>query len=57
VAPSQLLEVKDAIRGVRLDEAERLARSALELGTAEEIETLVAQRSRRTGPVTPATSQ
>jgi phosphotransferase system enzyme I (PtsI) len=54
VAPTQLLEVKDAIRGVRLDEAERVARIALELGTAEEIEALVAQRYRRTVPLTPA---
>ena len=54
VAPSQLLEVKSAIRGVRLEEAERLARGALELGTAEEIEALVAERYERALPVTPA---
>jgi phosphotransferase system enzyme I (PtsI) len=57
VAPSQLLEVKEAIRGVRLDEAERMARAALELGTAEEIEALVAERYRRTAPTTPASGR
>jgi phosphoenolpyruvate-protein phosphotransferase len=50
VAPSQLLEVKDAIRHVQLDEAERVARRALELGTAEEIEALVAARSTAPSP-------
>ena len=54
VAPSQLLEVKNTIRSVRLDEAERLARGALELGTAEEIEALVAKRYQRASPITPA---
>jgi phosphoenolpyruvate-protein kinase (PTS system EI component) len=54
VSPSQLLQVKDAIRAVRLDEAERLARQALELGTAGEIETLVAERYQRPHPLTPA---
>ena len=44
VAPGEMLEVKKAIRGVRLDEAERLARQALALGTADEIEALVAER-------------
>jgi phosphotransferase system enzyme I (PtsI) len=54
VAPSQLLEVKEAIRGVRVDEAERVARRALELGTAEEIEALVAERYQGAAPLTPA---
>jgi phosphoenolpyruvate-protein phosphotransferase (PTS system enzyme I) len=54
VAPSQLLHVKDAIRGVRLDEAERLARRALELGTAAEVEAIVAERNQRPQPLTPA---
>jgi phosphotransferase system enzyme I (PtsI) len=41
VTPGQMLEVKDAIRRVRLDEAERRARQALELGTVAEIEALI----------------
>jgi phosphoenolpyruvate-protein kinase (PTS system EI component) len=46
VAPGQLLEVKDAIRRARLEEAEPLARRALELGTASEIEALLASGPR-----------
>jgi phosphotransferase system enzyme I (PtsI) len=42
VAPGQMLEVKNAISRARLDEAERLARRALELGTVGEIEALMA---------------
>src|SRR2546428_11827444 len=37
VAPGQMLEVKGAIRGTRLDEARRLASAALELGSAPEV--------------------
>ncbi|MCU1281279.1 MAG: phosphoenolpyruvate-protein phosphotransferase [bacterium] len=44
VAPGQMLEVKNAIRSARLDEAEGLARRALELGSVSEIEALVAGR-------------
>jgi phosphoenolpyruvate-protein kinase (PTS system EI component) len=47
VAPSQLLEVKSAIRGVRIDEAERLARRVLELDTADAIEALVEEAPAR----------
>ncbi|HEX9101033.1 MAG TPA: phosphoenolpyruvate--protein phosphotransferase, partial [Polyangia bacterium] len=43
VAPGQMLEVKSAIRGARLDEAARLAGRALELGSAGEIEALIAR--------------
>jgi phosphotransferase system enzyme I (PtsI) len=56
VAPGQLPAVKQAIRRARLDEAERLARRALELGTAEEIEALVAERDRGKAPLTPAST-
>jgi phosphotransferase system enzyme I (PtsI) len=42
VAAGQMLEVKSAIRRARVDEAERLARRALELATAAEIEALLA---------------
>jgi phosphotransferase system enzyme I (PtsI) len=44
VAPGQMLEVKQAIRRVHLDEAERLARRALELATAAEVEALLTAR-------------
>jgi phosphoenolpyruvate-protein phosphotransferase (PTS system enzyme I) len=44
VAPGEMLEVKNAIRHVRLQDAERLARSALELGTVPEIEALLNHR-------------
>src|SRR5712664_4066887 len=41
VAPGQMLEVKDAIRRTRLDEARQLASIALELGSAAEVEALL----------------
>jgi phosphotransferase system enzyme I (PtsI) len=41
VAPGEMLEVKSAIRAVRLDRARDLARRALELGTVAEIEALL----------------
>jgi phosphoenolpyruvate-protein phosphotransferase (PTS system enzyme I) len=41
VAPGQMLEVKHAIRHARVDECERLARRALELGSVGEIEALI----------------
>jgi phosphotransferase system enzyme I (PtsI) len=41
VAPGEMLEVKNAIRAVRLDRARELARQALALGTAAEIEALL----------------
>lgn len=44
VAPGEMLEVKNAIRQVRLDDARQLARQALELGTAAEIEALLKER-------------
>ena len=44
VAPGEMLEVKDAIRHVRLRDADGLARSVLELGTVPEIEALVTRR-------------
>jgi phosphoenolpyruvate-protein phosphotransferase (PTS system enzyme I) len=46
VAPGQMLEVKDAIRRTRLDEARRLASVALELGSAPEIEALLNEHQR-----------
>ena len=41
VAPGQMLEVKDAIRRTRVGEARELARIALELGSAGEVEALL----------------
>jgi phosphoenolpyruvate-protein phosphotransferase len=50
VAPGEMLEVKAAIRGTRLDEARHLAAAALELGSASEIESLLRERfARRAG--------
>ena len=46
VAPGQMLEVKDAIRRTRLDEARRLAGKALELGSAGEVEALLNEHQR-----------
>jgi phosphotransferase system enzyme I (PtsI) len=57
VAPSQLLEVKNAIRSVTIADAERLARDALVLDTSAEIEALLDERYGRSSPVTPASSQ
>jgi phosphoenolpyruvate-protein phosphotransferase (PTS system enzyme I) len=44
VAPGEMLEVKSAIRAIRLDEARDLARRALELGTVAEVESLLEER-------------
>ncbi len=44
VAPGEMLEVKNAIRRTRLDEARELARKALELGSVAEIEALLNER-------------
>src|SRR5438874_2219375 len=41
VAPRQMLEVKDAIRRTHLGEARKLARAALDLGSAAEVEALL----------------
>ncbi|HWE30311.1 MAG TPA: phosphoenolpyruvate--protein phosphotransferase [Polyangia bacterium] len=57
VAPSQLLEVKNAIRTASVDDAERLARHALELDTSEEIEALLDERYGSSSPLTPASRQ
>src|SRR2546423_3090976 len=46
VAPGQMLEVKEAIRRTDLDEARRLAGSALELGSAAEVEALLNEHGR-----------
>src|SRR2546426_3118294 len=46
VAPGQMLEVKEAIRRTRLDEARQLASIALELGSAAEVEALLNQHRR-----------
>ncbi len=46
VAPGQMLEVKDAIRRTRLDEARQLASIALELGSAAEVEALLNEHRR-----------
>ena len=48
VAPGQMLEVKSAIRRARIDDAEHCAREALELGTAHEIEALIARAQPET---------
>jgi phosphoenolpyruvate-protein phosphotransferase (PTS system enzyme I) len=47
VAPGEMLEVKNAIRSVRLADARELARAALALGTVAEVEALL--RDRREG--------
>jgi phosphotransferase system enzyme I (PtsI) len=44
VAPGQMLEVKSAIRHIRLEEAERRARRALEMATAGEVEALISAK-------------
>jgi phosphotransferase system enzyme I (PtsI) len=44
VAPGEMLEVKSAIRRVRVDEARGLAQRALELATVAEIEALLGER-------------
>ncbi|HEX7622921.1 MAG TPA: phosphoenolpyruvate--protein phosphotransferase [Anaeromyxobacteraceae bacterium] len=49
VAPGEMLEVKNAIRATRLDDAQDLARQALELGSVAEIEALLSER-RAPGP-------
>ena len=43
VAPGEMLAVKKAIRGLRLAEAQQLGRQALGLGTAAEVEALLAR--------------
>ena len=58
VAPGQMLEVKNAIRRTRLEDARQLARVALELGSASEIEALLNEQQpktdRRELPTSPA---
>jgi phosphotransferase system enzyme I (PtsI) len=46
VAPGEILAVKNRIRKTALDEARAFAELALELGSATEVETLVAERQR-----------
>jgi phosphotransferase system enzyme I (PtsI) len=48
VAPGQLLEVKRAIRATRLEHAHELAQSALELGSAAEVEALLKEHAPQT---------
>ncbi len=50
VAPGELLDVKNAIRKTSLDRAHALAQAALALGTAEEVEDLLAARRLEQGP-------
>ena len=52
MAPGQMLEVKNVIRRTRVDEAEELARRALEMGSAAEVEGLL-PRSAIEAPVVP----
>jgi phosphotransferase system enzyme I (PtsI) len=58
VAPGQMLEVKNAIRRTRLEDARQLARIALELGSAAEVEALLNEQRPRTDrlgrPTSPA---
>jgi phosphotransferase system enzyme I (PtsI) len=49
VAPGELLDVKNAIRKVRLDEARELALEALELDSAAEVEAMLRQRAAAKG--------
>ena len=44
VAPGEMLDVKASIREVNLDAARDLAQEAMELGSAAEIEALLAER-------------
>jgi phosphotransferase system enzyme I (PtsI) len=44
VAPGEMLPVKDTIRKVRIDQAQALARQALELGSVAEIAVLIEKR-------------
>jgi len=48
VAPGQMLEVKNAIRKTRLEDARQLARIALELGSASEVEALLNEQRPKT---------
>jgi len=48
VAPGQMLEVKNAIRRTRLEDARQLARIALELGSASEVEALLNEQRPKT---------
>ena len=47
VAPGEMLEVKDRIRNTDLAEARELARAALALGSATEIEALLGRREEQ----------
>ena len=49
VAPGEMLDVKDAIRKVRLSDARQLALEALELGSAAEVEALLRKRAAAKG--------
>jgi phosphotransferase system enzyme I (PtsI) len=48
VAPGQMLEVKNAIRSTRLEDARQLALTALDLGSASEVEALVNEHRPKT---------
>jgi phosphoenolpyruvate-protein phosphotransferase (PTS system enzyme I) len=54
IAPGEMLEVKNALRQVRLEHARLFADRALELGTVAEIEALV--KHRRTSADAPSTA-
>jgi phosphotransferase system enzyme I (PtsI) len=58
VAPGEMLELKDRIRRTNLADAQALARAALELGSASEIEALLDDRdgSQRTAAATAASA-
>ncbi len=49
VAPGEMLEVKNAVRKVRLDDARGLAQQALELDSPAQIEALLRERSAARG--------
>jgi phosphotransferase system enzyme I (PtsI) len=54
VAPGEMLDVKNRIRKTTMGESRELARAALELGTAAEIEALLAERAGASRPTSPA---
>jgi phosphotransferase system enzyme I (PtsI) len=54
VAPGEMLEVKNAIRAVRLEEARELAQRALQLGSVAEIEALLETRGGSSSSTTAA---
>jgi phosphoenolpyruvate-protein kinase (PTS system EI component) len=51
VVPTEILEVKNIIRSVSLPEAEKVARQALTMSTALEVENFLEKRWQAKNPV------